>query len=487
MTTPAPSTIELQASGSPVMNQPQLSVVIPVFNERYTIRELIRRVQAVEISKEIIAVDDGSTDGTHDILLQLQETYTNVRVCRLQRNQGKGAAIRRGIQEASGEFLIIQDADLEYNPAEYSTLLAPLLSGEADAVYGSRFVAGHRRVHLFWHSVANRLLTLLTNVITNLNLSDMETCYKVFRTELIKSIPLRSNRFGFEPEVTVKIAKLGWRLFEVPISYSGRDYAEGKKIGARDAVSAVWTLLKYWWLSDIGDVGKHTLARMSELGAYNKTMFDTFSDHLGQRVLEVGSGAGNLSRFILDRELAVLSDVDADYLRLLRRRFGTFESVEIRCLDLTTFKAEDLQSRRVDSVICLNVLEHIEDDRRVLAELYSLLQPGGCLVVLVPAHAMLYSDMDRDLGHFRRYAQADLAEKFEQAGFRVEKRMYFNWVGAIGWYCLRPDPPPSPHHEGRDAWVQTRLGTAKSGAGHSVWFRPFDHCDWSATCSIHGV
>jgi glycosyltransferase involved in cell wall biosynthesis len=436
MPIPRLATVNTPAADGAALGRPQLSVVIPVYNERYTVREIVRRVQAVDIPKEVIIVDDGSTDGTYEILAKIQSGYTNVRLFRQEPNQGKGAALRRGIQQAEGEFLIVQDADLEYNPEEYPQLLAPLLSGEADAVYGSRFTAGHRRVHLFWHSVANRLLTLLTNLLTNLNLTDMETCYKVFRTELIKSVPLRSNRFGFEPEVTVKIAKLGWRLFEVPISYSGRDYAEGKKIGAKDVWTAVWMLVKHTLVSDVGDVGRHTLARMRELGAYNRTMFDLFASHLGQRVLEVGSGSGNLSRFILDREKAVLSDFDQEYLRLLRRRFGTYENVEIRQLDLSTFTADELRASRLDSIICLNVLEHIEDDRRVLAELFATLEPGGCLVVLVPAHAALYCEMDRNLGHYRRYTREELAAKFEEAGFVVERKIYFNWVGAIGWFIV---------------------------------------------------
>ena len=418
------------------MTQPQLSVVIPVYNERYTVRELVRRVVAVDIPKEIIVVDDGSTDGTREILADLRSRYPNLRVFQQPRNLGKGAAIRRGVQESSGEFLVIQDADLEYDPNDYHLLLKPLLSGAADVVYGSRFIAGSRRVHLFWHAVANKLLTLLANVVTNLNLTDMETCYKAFRTAVIKRIPLRSDRFGFEPEVTVKIAKLGCRVFEVPVSYHGRDYAEGKKIGPRDAVSAVWTLLKYWVVSDIGHVGQHTLARMNELGAYNHTMFTKFAPYLGPRVLEIGAGAGNLSRFLLDRESVILTDYEDDYLHLLRRRFGSYENVQIGHLDLNTFTASELAGEALDSVVCLNVLEHIEDDRRVLAELYRSLRPGGVLVVLVPAHPQLYSDLDRNLGHHRRYTEAELVEKFREAGFAVEHSRYFNWVGAIGWFVF---------------------------------------------------
>jgi len=416
---------------------PQLSVIIPVYNERYTVRELVRRVVAVDVPKEIVMVDDGSTDGTSEILKSLAERYPGVvRVFQQPHNQGKGAAIRRGIQEATGEFLIIQDADLEYDPSEYHVLLKPLLAGEADVVYGSRFVAGYRRVHLFWHAVANRGLTFITNVLTNLNLTDMETCYKVFRTELIKRIPLRSNRFGFEPEVTVKIAKLGCRIFEVPISYHGRDYAEGKKIGPKDAVSAVWTLLKYWVISDVGHVGQHTLARMQELASYNRTMFGLFARYLGSRVLEIGAGAGNLSRFLLDRDLVLLSDYEDEYLHLLRRRFGTYENVQIRRLDLNTFKAADVAADGIDSVVCLNVLEHVQDDRRVLSELYQALEPGGVLVVLVPAHPFLYCDLDRNLGHHRRYTEATLGDLFREAGFVVEASRYFNWVGAVGWFLF---------------------------------------------------
>jgi glycosyltransferase involved in cell wall biosynthesis len=418
------------------VTQPQLSVIIPVYNERYTVRELVRRVVAVDIPKEIVLVDDGSTDGTGEILAGIAERYPNVRLFAQRPNQGKGAAIRRGIQEARGEFLVIQDADLEYDPEEYHVLLKPLLSGEADVVYGSRFIAGSRRVHLFWHTAANKCLTLLTNVLTNLNLTDMETCYKAFRTELIKRIPLRSDRFGFEPEITVKVAKLGCRIFEVPISYHGRDYAEGKKIGPRDAVSAVWTLLRFWFVSDIGHVGQHTLARMNELGAYNRTMFNLFAASLGRRVLEIGAGAGNLSRFLLDRERVILTDFETEYLHLLQRRFGTYENVAIRPLDLNTFTARDLEGDAIDSVVCLNVLEHIDDDRRVMRELYQAIAPGGVVVVLVPAHPSLYCDLDKNLEHFRRYTRPELEARFREAGFTVERARYFNWVGAIGWYLF---------------------------------------------------
>jgi glycosyltransferase involved in cell wall biosynthesis len=233
-----------------------LSVVIPVYNEKSTIREILRRVRAVPIPTQVILVDDCSTDGTRPILEALAAEQTELTVVFHDRNRGKGAALRTGFQHAVGQLVIVQDADLEYDPAQYPQLIQPIVEGHADVVYGSRFIGESHRVLYFWHSLANRFLTTLSNVFTNLNLTDMEVCYKVFRREVIQALDLKSDRFGFEPEVTAKVARFMMpaaegrparrcRVYEMPVSYNGRDYREGKKIGWKDGVQALYCIVRY--------------------------------------------------------------------------------------------------------------------------------------------------------------------------------------------------------------------------------------------------
>jgi glycosyltransferase involved in cell wall biosynthesis len=243
---------------------PKLSVIIPVYNEKTTIDEILRRVLDTDGRKEIVIIDDCSTDGTRQILKEMEKRRVNgeatspaqdegdpielrdLRFLFQVENQGKGAALRRGFAEATGEIVLVQDADLEYDPRDYPKLLEPILDGRADVVYGSRFLSGPQRVHYFWHYVANKSLTLLSDIFSNLKLTDMETCYKVFRREVLQGIQLKSNRFGFEPEITAKIAKTKkWRIYEVPISYAGRTYEEGKKITWKDGVQALWCIIRY--------------------------------------------------------------------------------------------------------------------------------------------------------------------------------------------------------------------------------------------------
>jgi len=433
---------------APLSTGPTLSVLIPVYNENVSLREILRRILQVPIAKEIIIVDDCSTDGTREQLQSLEKdpsellqqslVPTTLRIVYHSMNQGKGAAIRTGAALARGYITLIQDADLEYNPQDYSRLLAPILAGDADVVYGSRFKGDVMRVHFFWHAMGNWLLTLLSNMFTNLTLTDMETCYKAFKTEILRSIPIRCNRFGFEPEITAKIAKLRCRIYEVPISYTGRTYDEGKKITWWDGVKAIFTILRFWIVDDLYEqnAGLRTLRIMEGAGDYNRWLFEQCKPSLGPKVLEVGAGVGNITKFLLDREAVLVTDFEESYVDELRNRYGHFMNVKVSRLDLTDQASARalVASYPVDTVLSMNVLEHIEDDHQALVTTYEMLPPGARLVILVPAHQMLYCDLDRNIQHFRRYTKASLSTVLRKAGFHVQSLRYLNWLGAIGWF-----------------------------------------------------
>ena len=421
----------------------KLSAIIPVYNERYLVRELVHRVLAVtapEIREiEIIIVDDGSRDGSLEILRELAGEHPDrIRLLEQGRNQGKGAAIRRGIAAATGDLVIFQDADLEYDPRDYGRLVRPFLEDGADVVYGSRFLpSDRRRVLYFRHTLGNRFLTLLSNCFTDLDLTDMETCYKVFRAPLIKSLPIRSNDFAMEPEITAKVAKRDCRLFEVPISYLGRTYREGKKIGMKDAWKALRAIIRFWLIDDLyaeDEYGSHILHSLERAQRFNRWMADAIAPQVGARVLEIGAGIGNITTELLPRDLYVASDINPQYLSYLRNLALGKPYLEVDRLDLEDSAGFARWSGSFDTVVCLNVLEHVNDPLPALRNMRSALRPGGRLVLYVPQGPWLYSSLDEVLGHRCRYRKTGLAEELRATGFRLESMRDFNRVSVPGWW-----------------------------------------------------
>lgn len=419
-----------------------LSILIPLYNEEEFIQELLARVVAAPlppgIDRELIIVDDCSRDASVAAVENFiaARPEVKIRLIRHRKNQGKGAAIRTAIQNATGRFSIIQDADLEYDPREYPKMLSPLLSGEADVVYGSRFlVAGERRVLYYWHSLANHWLTTLCNIAADVNLTDMETCYKAFRTTFGQSIPITSDRFGLEPELTIKFARRQARIYEVPISYYGRTYEEGKKIGLKDAFEALWVIVKSRFTSHIyNDPGHSVLDALSYAPKFNRWMADTISPYIGRRVLEIGAGMGNMTRHLCPRrKVYIATDVNNEYGDHLRNRFRHRPSLLVRKLDAS--KPEDFKpfEEQMDTVVCVNVLEHIQNDAAALASIRTLLEPGGRLIVLVPNDPAAFGTVDQLIGHHRRYTQAHLRKLLVDAGYEVENIVGFNRISMPAW------------------------------------------------------
>ena len=421
----------------------KLSILIPVYNERTVVEQSIGQVLDATLpenmDRELVIVDDCSTDGTSAILDRLAAESPQIRLFRHQQNAGKGAAVRTAIDQARGDFSLIQDADLEYDPTEYPRLLAPLLDGHADAVFGSRYLAGGQtRVLPFWHSMINKVLTLLSNMFCNLNLTDMETCYKVFRTDLLKSIPIRSDRFGFEPEIVMKSAKRKFRIYEVPISYHGRTYEEGKKIGWKDGLKALGVIVHFWLIDDLyaAPYGRGVLNNLTGTPHYLSWLALRLRPYVGDTVLEVGAGIGNIAARLMSRRLRyVAAEKDPLHLHALRNRFLRTPNVSVERIDPEA--AEDLArfAGSFDTVLCLNVMEYLDDPGGVLDSLASVLKPGGVLLVLVPNGPALFGSLDRRLGHKRRYDAREMRQLLESHGFSIDSLRGFNRAGTPPWWA----------------------------------------------------
>lgn len=421
-----------------------LSILIPVYNERTVVEQSLALVLTAplpeNIDRELVVVDDCSTDGTSALLDHLAAQEPRIRLFHQTVNQGKGAAIRRAIEEAVGDFSLIQDADLEYDPADYGRLLQPLLAGHADVVFGSRYMAGvQRRVLPYWHSLINKSLTLVSNMLSNLSVTDMETCYKVFRTEILKSIPIRSNRFGLEPEITMKVAKRKLRVYEVPISYHGRTYEEGKKIGWKDGLDVFAVLLYFSIIDDLYSktYGRGLLNSLTGTPRYIGWMTNVLRPHLGATVFEVGAGLGNLTGRLMSKKLSyVAAESDPLYLHALRNRFLRTPSVKVCELNPENPAAFEPWFGKFDSAMCVNVLEGVEEPAAVVRSIAACVKPGGNLIVLVPQGPALFGPLDQGVGNKRRFSADELRGMIRESGFEVEREYQLNKFGALSWWIV---------------------------------------------------
>ena len=427
-----------------------LSVLVPVYNEQHLVVSSLTRVAALADSPllerlEIIVVDDCSTDATAQVLAGFAAERQRSPVPRLTwrferhaTNQGKGAAVRTALAFATGQVSVIHDADLEYHPKDLLRIVQVFVDEDADAVFGSRFAGGEvRRVLMYRHELGNRLLTFLCNLVSNLNLTDMETCYKAVRTELLQSIPIVSNDFRLEPELAIKLAKRHARLFEVPISYSGRTYQEGKKINWRDGIKALGAIARFAISDRIYQpdaYGSQILARLGRAPRFTDWMADVVRPYCGNRVLEIGGGLGNLTLRLLPRWTFVVSDINPVYLQTLQSLRAERPYLGVQYCDVSRLETFPNQPDGYDTVICLNMVEHVADDAAALANIRSVLAADGRAIILVPNGPWNFGTLDQVLGHHRRYTAATLTALTERCGFEVERLLRFNRVGTIAWF-----------------------------------------------------
>lgn len=426
-----------------------LSVIVPAYNEQYLVETSLERLKILGESPllhrvQVIVVNDGSHDSTAEAIARFRDSLEPSRESKLEwlwlahdKNQGKGAAIRTGLSRVDTELVVIHDADLEYHPRDLLQMVELFLYEDADAVFGSRFMSGgYKRALLFRHALGNKFLTFLCDVVSDLNLTDMETCYKMARADLLKSIPLESSTFDVEPELAIKLAKRGARIFEVPISYSGRTYREGKKIGWKDGARALWAIFRYGFSNHIYTEdarGGEILERMNQAPRFTRWMADVVRPYVGDRVLEIGAGIGNMSVNLMPRSIYWATDVNPFYLNYLETLRPTRPYMHVAQTD--GIKAESFPAgQNFDTVVCLNVVEHIQDDLGALRNVRDILVDGGTAIVLVPFGPKLYGSLDEVLGHCRRYTEPQLAQVARDAGFEVEEILKFNRPGVPAWW-----------------------------------------------------
>ena len=427
-----------------------LSVIVPAYNEQYLIEASLKGLAVLDESPrlreiKVIVVNDCSTDRTADAIQRFQADLKSSQDFKKfswvwldhDKNRGKGAGIRTALPHVDTELVVIHDADLEYHPRDLLQMVELFLSEGADAVFGSRFMpGGYKRALFFRHELGNKLLTFLCDLVCDLNLSDMETCYKMVRAELLKSIPLTSSTFDVEPELTIKLAKRGGRIFEVPISYSGRTYAEGKKINWKDGIRALWAILHYAASDNIyaqDGHGGEMLMRLARAPRFTRWMADTIRPFVGERVLEIGAGIGNMTIHLVPRSVYWATDVNPHYLQTLDRLQPARPYLRTAYVDAMEAGSYPTDIS-FDTVICLNVVEHLSNDVGTLRNIHSVLDEGGRAIILVPNGPKLFGSLDEVLGHCRRYTEDQLIKVGQEAGFMVEKVLKFNRPGVPAWW-----------------------------------------------------
>jgi SAM-dependent methyltransferase len=413
-----------------------LTILVPAYNEAATIVTALERLWAVDLPVvlEIIVIDDASSDGTGRLVSEVMDrSPVPLTLLTHERNRGKTAALRTGLQSATGSFTMIYDADLEYDPVDIPALLAPVLDGRADAVYGSRFLSPERRVLFFWHALGNRLVTALANMFANLNLTDMETCFKLVRTDVLRSMRIRSERFGFEPEVTVKMGRMGLRVYEIPIRYSGRSYEEGKKIGFLDAIRAVGTIIRAGvFESPVASQQERTRYALGHLGTYYKEILRHAGGALGDSVLEFAPGAGEVSMHLMQKSHTYLTDPDEQTLSRLTTRFSHRPNVETGLWPFDIERVEEL--KQFDTVVCLHGAGDPGSAPDTIKALSAFLKPDGRMILLLPALPSLHGAIDRGIGMPDRFSRKEARNLVESAGLTLETIRPVNAVGAIGWW-----------------------------------------------------
>ena len=426
-----------------------LSILVPVYNEEYLVESSLNRLLVLEESAilervQVIVVDDCSKDNTPKVLSRLSvELPSKSRMIEWKflkhpENAGKGKAIQTALKESDCEITIIHDADLEYYPQDILRMIPLFIEENADAVYGSRFVTHeHRRILMFRHELGNRFLTFCSNLVSNLNLTDMETCYKALRTELFKSIPLYSRDFRIEPEITIKLGKRNARIFEIPINYCGRTYNEGKKINWKDGVKAIWAIIKFGFSDDIftGDqFGSKILMRLSRANRFNSWMADIIRPYIGERVLEIGAGIGNLTKKLIPKERYYLTDINSLYLGMAKNLKIDKPYLSVEYLDINDVSEFRNDQKRFDTIICLNVIEHIDDDLQAMKNIADLIEDDGNAIILVPRGQKLFGTLDEVLEHKRRYSKFEIQSLSEKAGLKITHVIPFNRMSTLPWY-----------------------------------------------------